>query len=57
MRHFAVRGDSPKYSHDRFRNPLWTMIPMEEEEPEIQKEYLQVLADKGVNAAVSVVED
>ena len=28
MRHFAMRGDSPKYSHDRFRNPSWTMIPM-----------------------------
>ena len=39
MRHFAVRGESPRYSHDRFRNPLWTMIPMDEEPPEIQKEF------------------
>ena len=33
MRHFAMRGDSPKYSHDRFRNPAWTMIPMDEDPP------------------------
>ena len=57
MRHFAVRGDSPKYSHDRFRNPLWTMIPMEDEPPEIHREYVQILREKGVQAAVSVVED
>ena len=57
MRHFAMRGDSPKYSHDRFRNPLWTMIPMEDEVPEIQKEYVQILKEKGIQAAVSVVED
>ena len=57
MRHFAMRGDSPKYSHDRFRNPLWTMIPMEEEPPQIQREYVQILAEKGVKTAVSVVED
>ena len=46
MRHFAMRGDSPKYSHDRFRNPLWTMIPMEDEAPEIQREYVKVLGDE-----------
>jgi hypothetical protein len=57
MRHFAIRGDSPKYSHDRFRNPLWTMIPMEDEAPEIQKEYVGILAQKGIEAAVQVVED
>jgi quercetin dioxygenase-like cupin family protein len=57
MRHFAIRGDSPKYSHDRFRNPLWTMIPMDEEPPEIHREYVQILGEKGVKAAVSVVED
>lgn len=57
MRHFAVRGDSPKYSHDRFRNPLWTMIPMDDEPSEIQQEYLQILAEKGVKATVSIVED
>jgi len=33
------------------------MIPMEEEPPEIQHEYVQELARKGVEAAVSVVED
>jgi hypothetical protein len=57
MRHFAMRGDSPKYSHDRFRNPLWTMIPMNEEPPEIQSEYVRILRAKGVEAAVQVVED
>jgi hypothetical protein len=54
---FQLRGDSPKYSHDRFRNPLWTMIPMEEESPEIHREYVEDLARNGVKAAVSVVED
>ena len=57
MRHFAMRGDSPKYSHDRFRNPLWTMIPLEEEPPEIHQEFLQVLQKNGVDAAASVVDD
>jgi hypothetical protein len=57
MRHFAMRGDSPKYSHDRFRNPLWTMIPIEEEPPEIHREYVKILAENGVKAEVSVVED
>jgi quercetin dioxygenase-like cupin family protein len=57
MRHFAIRGDSPKYSHDRFRNPLWTMIPMNEEPAEIHREYVEILAKNGVQAAVSVVED
>jgi hypothetical protein len=57
MRHFAVRGESPRYSHDRFRNPLWTMIPMDEEPPEIQKGYLEELRRKGVKAEISVVED
>jgi hypothetical protein len=57
MRHFAMRGDSPKYSHDRFRNPLWTMIPMNEEPAEIHREYVKILGDKGVQAAASVVED
>jgi hypothetical protein len=57
MRHFAIRGDSPKYSHDRFRNPLWTMIPMSDEEPAIQREYVDTLKKNGVEAAVQVVED
>jgi hypothetical protein len=43
MRHFAMRGDSPKYSHDRFRNPLWSMIPTADEPSEIQHEYVEVL--------------
>jgi hypothetical protein len=33
------------------------MIPMEEEPPQIQPEYVQILAEKGVRAAVSVVDD
>jgi hypothetical protein len=57
MRHFAVRGESPRYSHDRFRNPLWTMIPMDEEPGEIHREYVAELVRKGVQAEVSVVED
>jgi hypothetical protein len=57
MRHFAMRGDSPKYSHDRFRNPLWTMIPLEEEAPEIHQEFIQILRNNGVDATASVVED
>ena len=55
MRHFAIRGDSPKYSHDRFRNPLWTMIPMNEEPPDIHREYVDVLKEKGVKTSVSGV--
>jgi len=57
MRHFAMRGDSPNYSHDRFRNPLWTMISMEDEPPEIHREYVRILRDRGVQAADTVVED
>ena len=36
---------------------LWTMIPMDEEPPQIQRENVQILAEKGVNATVSIVED
>jgi hypothetical protein len=57
MRHFAVRGDSPKYSHDRFRNPLWTMIPLDEEPPEIHREFVETLKDKGIETSASVVDD
>jgi quercetin dioxygenase-like cupin family protein len=57
MRHFAMRGDSPKYSHDRFRNPAWTMIPMADEDAAIQREYVEILKKNGVEAAVQVVED
>ena len=43
--------------HDRFRNPLWTMIPMDEEPSQIQREYVEILRDRAVQAAVQVVED
>jgi hypothetical protein len=33
------------------------MIPMDEESPDIHREYVDVLEKKGVKAAVSVVED
>jgi hypothetical protein len=33
------------------------MIPMEEEPPQIHREYVEILRQKGVAAAVSVVED
>jgi hypothetical protein len=45
MRRFAMRGDS-QYSHDRFCNPLWTMIPMEEGHAQIQRDYVQEPAEK-----------
>jgi hypothetical protein len=57
MRHFAIRGESPKYSHDRFLNPLWQMIPMDQEAREIRRDYLAELARNGVEAEVSVVKD
>ncbi len=57
MRHFAIRGESPKYSHDRFRNPSWQMIPMNEEPPGIHDEYLQELGRKGVKTEASVVQE
>jgi quercetin dioxygenase-like cupin family protein len=57
MRHFAIRGTSPKYSHDRFRNPLYQMIPMDEEPGEINREFAQELARKGIKAEISVVND
>jgi hypothetical protein len=33
------------------------MIPMGDEASEIQKEYVEILKEKGVQAAVQVVED
>jgi hypothetical protein len=57
MRHFAVRGTSPKYVHDRFRNAMHQMIPLQEEPPEIHREFVQELARKGIKAEISVVED
>ena len=57
MRHFAMRGRSPKYSQDRYRTPLHDMIPFEEEPPEIHKEYLEELAQNGITEVVSVVKE
>lgn len=41
----------------RLADPLWTMIPMDQEPAEIHREYLEVLKQKGVDAAVTLVED
>jgi quercetin dioxygenase-like cupin family protein len=57
MRHFAIRENSPKYTRDRFRNPLHDMIPLEEEPAGIHKEYLEELARKGISAGVSIVKE
>ncbi len=57
MRHFAMRGRSPKYSQDRYRTPLHYMLPFDEEPPEIHQEYLQALADNGVKAEVQIVKE
>jgi hypothetical protein len=50
-------GDGPKYTHDRFRNWLRTMIPLGEKPAEIHRKYLRQLATKEIRAVVSVVED
>jgi hypothetical protein len=57
MRHFAMRGRSPKYSQDRFRTKLHEMIPFDEEPREIHPMYLEELGRKGVKSEVSVVEE
>jgi quercetin dioxygenase-like cupin family protein len=57
MRHFAMRGRSPKYSQDRYRTPLHYMIPFDEEPPEIHPEYLRELAKNGVKTSVSIVKE
>jgi hypothetical protein len=57
MRHFAMRGRSPKFSQDRYRTPLHYMIPFDEEPPEIQQEYLEALKKNGVDAEISIVND
>ncbi|MDP2644417.1 MAG: hypothetical protein Q8P24_05725 [Desulfobacterales bacterium] len=57
MRHFAMRGKSPRYSQSRYRTPLHYMIPFDEEPPEIQQEYLQALADNGTTADVAIFND
>jgi quercetin dioxygenase-like cupin family protein len=57
MRHFAMRGRSPKYSQDRYRTKLHEMIPFDEEPPEIHPEYLRELRKNGVKSEISVVEE
>ncbi len=58
MRHFAVRGASPKYTLlDRYPNPLYQMISPEEEPPEIHKAYLEELARKGVETEPLIVKE
>jgi hypothetical protein len=39
---YAVPGNFSEVSP--LRNPLWTMLPMEEKASEIEKEYAHVLA-------------
>lgn len=57
MRHFAMRGRSPKFSQDRYRTPLHYMIPFDEEPPEIHQEYLAALKKNGVKAEINIVND
>lgn len=58
MRHFAVRGASPKYTLlDRFRNPLYRMIPLKEEPPDIQRDFLKELERKGIRAKTSIIKE
>jgi quercetin dioxygenase-like cupin family protein len=57
LRHFAMRGRSPKYSQDRFRTKLHEMIPFDDEPPEIHPMFLEELKRKGVKSEISVVEE
>ena len=57
LRHFAMRGRSPKFSQDRFRTKLHEMIPLDEEPPEIHPMYLAELKRNGVKSEISVVEE
>lgn len=57
LRHFAMRGRSPKYSQDRYRTRLHDMIPFEEEPSDIHPEFLRELAKNGVKTDISVVEE
>ena len=57
LRHFAMRGRSPKYSQDRYRTKLHEMIPFDEEPPDIHRMYLEELKKKGVKSEISVVEE
>ena len=57
LRHFAMRGRSPKYSQDRYRTKLHEMIPFDEEPADIHPMYLEELRRKGVKTEISVVEE
>jgi quercetin dioxygenase-like cupin family protein len=57
LRHFAMRGRSPKYSQDRYRTKLHEMIPFDEEPPDIHPLYLEELRRNGVKTDISVVEE
>jgi hypothetical protein len=57
MRHIAMRGQNPKYFQSRYRTSLHYMIPFDEEPPEIQREYLQALAENGVQTEVQIFND
>ncbi len=57
MRHFAMRGRSPKFSQDRYRTPLHYMIPFDEEPSEIHQEYLEALRKNGVKTEINIVND
>jgi hypothetical protein len=57
LRHFAMRGRSPKYSQDRFRTKLHEMIPFDEEPAEVHPMFLEELKRKGVKSEISLVEE
>ncbi|MGZ8484405.1 MAG: hypothetical protein ACXW6R_10735, partial [Candidatus Binatia bacterium] len=57
LRHFAMRGRSPKFSQDRFRTKLHEMIPLDEEPADIHPMYLAELQRNGVKSEISVVEE
>lgn len=58
MRHFAMRGNSPKHGRgSRFIPQLYDMIPLEEEPPEVHREYLEELTKKGIKANVTIVQE
>ncbi len=48
LRHFAMRGRSPKFSQDRFRTKLHEMIPFDEEPADVHPMFLEELKRKGV---------
>jgi len=57
LRHFAMRGRSPKFSQDRFRTKLHEMIPFDEEPADVHPMFLEELKRKGVKSKISVVEE